>query len=254
MTEEKNTQPQVAIVIPLYNDAEFLRNCLDSILAQTVPYWEAIMVNDCSADNSADIAAEYCAKDSRFSLYHNDTNSSAWVCRAKGILAAKPSVKYIMFADADDSLTPQAVEKACALMEKDPVDILHFGTNVINCAEISGNRLKSYNDYLSPVMEKLYGRQIFDSFVKRNFEGHLWNKMFNAQLLREVIEKWGVDRVLPKAQDKVLYWAVCWHKDDLTYRGVPDRLYNYSYGAGVEGSSETLDPQKFKQYLCQARS
>lgn len=252
MSEEKNQQPQVAIVIPLYNDAEFLRNCLDSILAQTVPFWEAIMVNDCSTDDSVDIAAEYCAKDSRFRLYYNDVNSSAWVCRAKGILATQPSVKYIMFADADDTLTPQAVGKAYALMEGDPVDILHFGTNVINCAEISGNRLKSYNDYLKPVMEKLCGRQIFDSFVERNFEGHLWNKMFNAQLLREVIEKWGVDRVLPKAQDKVLYWAVCWHKDDLTYRGVPDRLYNYSYGLGVEGSNEKLDPQKFKQYLCQA--
>ena len=252
MKEEKNTQPLVAVVIPLYNDAAFLRSCLDSILAQTVPYWEAVMVNDCSGDDSAAIAEEYCARDGRFRLLHNEVNSSAWVCRAKGILAANPSVKYIMFADADDTLEPFAVERAYSLMESDPVDILHFGTNVVNCADISGNRMKSYNSYLEPVERKLVGRQVFDSFVERNFEGHLWNKMFSAQLLRDVIEKMGADRVLPKAQDKVLYWAVCWQRGDITYRGVPDKLYNYSYGLGVEGSGEALTPEGFKQYLCQA--
>ena len=246
------TSPLVSIIIPVYNDTEFIKSCLDSILAQTVPFWEVWMTVDCSSDYSLEIIRDYCDKDPRFHYMCNSTNSSAWVCRAKGILAASASVKYIMFADADDSLTNDAVERAYRQMEKDPVDILHFGTNVINCAQISGKRIKSYNEYLSPVKGKLIGKEIFDSFVNRNFEGHLWNKMFNADLLRDVIREWGADRILPKAQDKVLYWAVCWHKEDLTYRGVTDKLYNYSYGLGVEGNAETLELDKFKQYLCQA--
>ena len=59
--------------------------------------------------------------------------------------------------------------------------------------------------------------------------------MFKVDLLQDVIRDLGVERVLPKAQDKVLYWAACWQRENLIYRGVPDRLYNYNYGQGVEG-------------------
>ena len=76
--------------------------------------------------------------------------------------------------------------------------------------------------------------------------------MFNAKLLQDVICHVGADKILPKAQDKVLYWAVCWFKPNLTYRGISDRLYNYNYGLGVEGQDSELTLQAFKQYLCQA--
>lgn len=246
--------PLTAVIIPVYNDEQYLRTCLDSIKNQSAPFWEAWVVDDGSNDGSIEIVQEYCAADSRFHLLRNETNSSAWVSRAKGILAVSPTVKYIMFADADDSCQPHAVERAYQLMEEDPVDILHFGTNVENYANIARKRIRDYTAYLQPPLVKLEGRAIFDSFIERNFEGHLWNKMFRADLLREVIETFGADRFLPKAQDKVLYWAVCWQRENLTYRGVPERLYNYRYGLGVEGNSDTITLERYRQYLSQAWS
>ena len=248
----QNTLPLVAIIIPVYNDENYIRTCLDSIKAQTVPFWDAWLCDDCSTDKGPEIMKEYCGEDTRFHYIRNEVNSSAWVSRAKGILSASASVKYIMFADADDSLQPNAVERAYELMEKAPVDILHFGTNVENFGNMPRKRIQNYTAYLQPPLAELTGKEIFESFIERSFEGHLWNKMFNAELLRSVIDKWGVDRVLPKAQDKALYWAVCWHKDDLTYRGVEDRLYNYSHGLGVEGNQRALTTEQFRQYLTQS--
>ncbi len=246
--------PLVAVIVPVYNDEEYLEACLDSISNQTVPWWEAWLVDDCSTDDSLAIIKRYCENDPRFHMLRNETNSSAWVSRAKGILATSDSVKYILFADADDTIQPDEVERAYELMEQEPVDILHFGTNVANCSNISRERIRRYTAYLQPDRERLYGREVFDSFVERNFEGHLWNKMFNASLLKEVITHFGVNRILPKAQDKALYWAVCWYKKNLTYRSVSERLYNYNYGLGVEGDDSKLTLEQYKQYLCQAHT
>lgn len=242
----------VAIIVPVFNDEKYLETCINSILVQTVDYWEAIFVDDASSDASVGIVESYAARDSRIRLLKNAVNSSAWVARAKGILNISDSVEYILFADADDTLQPNMVERAYKVMMKRPVDILHFGSNVENCSNVSRTRIRNYTQYLQPPVCFLNGRQVFDSFVSRDFEGHLWNKMFNAKLLQDVVSHIGPDRVLPKAQDKVLYWAVCWSKPDLTYRGIADRLYNYNYGLGVEGRDSALTLEAFKQYLCQA--
>lgn len=254
MSEENkgNIQPKVALIVPVYNDEDYLRVCLDSIKKQTVNFWEAWLIDDCSTDGSAEIIREYCEADERFHYLHNQVNSSAWVSRARGIMAVSETVQYIMFADADDSLQLNAVGRAYELMQKEPVDILHFGTNVENIANIAQKRIQGYTAYLQPELARLQGREIFDSFVRRSFEGHLWNKMFKVDLLQDVIRDLGVERVLPKAQDKVLYWAACWQRENLIYRGVPDRLYNYNYGQGVEGGQNTISLQQFRQYLAQA--
>ncbi|MCM1054533.1 MAG: glycosyltransferase [Bacteroides sp.] len=246
--------PSVAIIVPVYNDENYIRICLDSIKNQTVPFWEVWLTDDCSTDKCGDIMKEYCNTDSRFHYLRNEINCGQWKSRARGILSVSPSVKYIMFADADDSLQPNAVERVYALMEESHADILHFGTNVENFASISGKRIQAYSDYLNPPLTELKGRSVFESFAERKFEGHLWNKAFNAELIRSVINKWGTDRVLYKAEDKALYWAICWHKNDLTYRGSEERLYNYSYGKGLEGGQSDITLEQYKQYLDQSQA
>ena len=101
--DNNTTKPSVAIIVPVYNDEKYIRNCLNSILMQSVDYWEAWFVNDASSDNSAEIVSEYVKQDARIHLLNNKVNSSAWVARAKGILSVSDSVKYILFADADDT-------------------------------------------------------------------------------------------------------------------------------------------------------
>ena len=79
--------PEFSIIVPVFNTEKYLRQCLDSVLAQTYPDYECIMVNDGSTDNSVEIAQEYCSIDNRFKLIQKD-NGGASAARKKGIMAA----------------------------------------------------------------------------------------------------------------------------------------------------------------------
>ena len=247
-----NNAPVIAIVIPSYNDEKYIRECLDSIKTQTVPFWEAWIVDDHSDDKSVEIIKEYMNGDERFHVIVNPANQSAWTARARGIMAVSPNVGYIMFADADDTLQPDAVEYLLGMIRRKPVDIIHFGTNVINCSDVSNARTKHYDRYLQPPKGELKGADVLWSFISRDFEGHLWNKIFRASLLKSVVENVGIELDLPKAQDKALYWAVCCIGESLSYFGVKRRLYNYNYGRGTEGTIGNISLKECRKYFTQA--
>ena len=63
---------KVSFLTPVYNGAKFLRTCVDSVLRQTHNNWEYIIVNNCSSDNTLEIAKEYAARDPRIHVYSNE--------------------------------------------------------------------------------------------------------------------------------------------------------------------------------------
>ena len=93
--------PFFSIIIPVYNVAPYLRECLDSVLAQTFTDWEAICVDDGSTDGSGAILDEYAAKDNRFRVFHQK-NAGVSVARNNGLMLA--SGEWIWFVDSDDSI------------------------------------------------------------------------------------------------------------------------------------------------------
>ena len=74
--------PQISIIIPVYNVAQYLRKCLDSVIAQTFVNWECVCIDDGSTDGSGDILDEYAINDDRFKVMHkkNAGYSSAMNC------------------------------------------------------------------------------------------------------------------------------------------------------------------------------
>lgn len=254
MSESNTRSPSVAFVIPVYNAGERLRQCLDSIRTQSFSGWEAWVVDDGSCDDSRSVIEEFVSADSRFHALYNGCNKSAWVCRARGVSSVSETVSYVMFADADDTLEPFAAEYAVGIMENEQADILHFGTNVRNCGGVSQQRIKDYRRYLEPHIGRLDGPAVFSDFISRDFEGHLWNKMFRIAPLRRAISAVGEDAYLPKAQDKVLYWALCAFNENISYYGVQRRLYNYNYGLGVEGRTDHITIDQCRQYMSLAYS
>ena len=91
--------PFFSIIIPVYNVAPYLRECLDSVLAQTFTDWEAICVDDGSTDGSGSILDEYAARDSRFRIIHQP-NAGVSAARNKGLDVAKG--EWVAFLDGDD--------------------------------------------------------------------------------------------------------------------------------------------------------
>lgn len=91
----------VSIIVPCYKQAHFLKDSLQSVLAQTYPHWECIIVNDGSPDNTAKVAAQWCAVDSRF-RYVEKINGGLSSARNAGIAISNGI--YILPLDADDIL------------------------------------------------------------------------------------------------------------------------------------------------------
>ena len=96
-----------SIIIPVFNVEKYLHECLDSVLGQTFPDWEAVCVNDGSTDCSADILKEYSTKDNRFQIIEQP-NAGLSAARNTGMKHA--SGNFILFLDSDDWLESNALE------------------------------------------------------------------------------------------------------------------------------------------------
>src|SRR5687768_10004937 len=99
MKSQKNDIPLVSIIVPCFNQAEFLNETLQSVLSQTISDWECIIINDGSKDNSEEIALPWVDKDKRFK-YLKQENRGVCAARNKGISEANG--KYILPLDGDN--------------------------------------------------------------------------------------------------------------------------------------------------------
>ncbi len=105
----------VSIIIPSYNAAHFIGKTLASVIKQTYPHWEAIVIDDGSTDNTREVVENWLLKDSRIS-YHHQPNSSQAVARNRGISVAQG--EFIAFLDADDLWHPRKLEDQLPLFDQ----------------------------------------------------------------------------------------------------------------------------------------
>ncbi len=107
--------PLVSVIVPIYNAAPFLGYCLNSLVSQTYPHWQAILIDDGSTDGSRDIALRYTRLDTRFVL-HSVPNGGVSKARNLGLQYA--SGKYLHFLDSDDVLAPETLERQVRAAEE----------------------------------------------------------------------------------------------------------------------------------------
>ena len=107
----------ISVVIPAYNRESTLGVSLDSLLAQTHPDWEAVVVDDGSADGTLRIAEEYAARDPRIRAHRQDNGG---VSSARNTALALARHPWLFFLDADDWITPEAFAQLTAALERHP--------------------------------------------------------------------------------------------------------------------------------------
>ncbi len=113
-------QPLVSVIVPVYNCAEFLSECLESILAQTYQNWECIVVNNCSTDDSFGIACRYAVRDPRIRVHDNQQFVRAVPNFNGGLRQISPASKYCKLVFADDWIFPECLERMVAVGEHHP--------------------------------------------------------------------------------------------------------------------------------------
>ena len=99
--------PAISVIIPMYNTEAFIKDCLDSLVAQTFTDFEAIIIDDGSTDNGARIAASYASSDSRFRVI-GQPNKGVSEARNTGLKIMRG--EYVTFVDSDDCVAPNFLE------------------------------------------------------------------------------------------------------------------------------------------------
>lgn len=115
---------KVSVIVPIYNTAEYLPQCLESVMNQTLREIEIICINDGSTDNSPQVLAEYALKDKRIKIIHKK-NGGLVAARKTGVLAAEGT--YVAFVDSDDWIEVDMYEKLYQQAEEHQVDMVTCG-------------------------------------------------------------------------------------------------------------------------------
>ena len=162
-----------SIIIPIYNARETLRHCLDSVLSQSYPIFEVLMIDDGSTDDSAEIAASYAEKDERFVLIRQ-ANAGPSSARNRGIDLARGDV--IAFIDSDDFIEPDYLSNIHHAFEAEGAQIVFFGVSQI---EKGTGKVCIRNIPELPQNQT----ELIVALTKADLFGYTWVKAISRQLI-----------------------------------------------------------------------
>lgn len=199
----------ISVGIPIYNAEPYLADAIKSVLAQTHPYWELILIDDGSTDNSLEIAQEFAAKDNRIRIISDGLNKKLPARLNQIIKEAK--YDYIARMDADDLMDPRRLELQLEVLKSNNIDLVTTGLYSIGeNNEIQGKRiLKNY---------QMQPEQILNGLTNLLHASLLAKKEW---CLRNLYKE---DNVL--AEDYEL-WLTASIKNDLKYIVIEKPLYFY---------------------------
>ena len=115
--------PLISVIVPCYNQAQYLDECLQSVLDQTYQNWECIIVNDGSPDHTEEVANKWLEKDPRF-RYIDKENGGLSSARNAGLKEAKG--EWIQFLDCDDKINTISFELLTKIIAEKKVEIIGF--------------------------------------------------------------------------------------------------------------------------------
>lgn len=127
-----NNNPLISIVLPTYNVAQYLQQCLESVADQTYRNIEVIIIIDGATDGSHEIAQDFCKADSRFSVYWQE-NAGSGPARNAGLAHCKG--EFVMFVDPDDWIEPELLEKLYEAQQKGDYDLVASRRIFVTCNE-----------------------------------------------------------------------------------------------------------------------
>ncbi len=137
----------VSIITPNYNCKKYIASTIESVICQTYPYWEMIIVDDCSNDGSVEIIEKYIIKDNRIKLIKFKNNFGPAIARNTAIKEAKG--RYIAFLDSDDLWYPEKLEKQIKYMNDKKCALSYSYYDVIDENNNRTNQIYKPKDKLS---------------------------------------------------------------------------------------------------------
>lgn len=209
--------PKISIIVPVFNAAKYLGQCIQSIQSQTYSDFELLLIDDGSTDLSGEICDFFAGKDERIKVYHKD-NSGVSATRNFGI--DKALGEYIGFADADDQLEPDTLKLAMEKLTISACEVVVFGYGIYSETK-TGTICKS--------------AEVVNDIPK--LAGYVWNKLYSKNLIGKV----RFDESLKLFEDEEFNSRVLCSTDKISY--VKSPLYKYYYRN--ESASNNIFIQQF---------
>lgn len=129
-------KPLVGVVTPVYNGERYLEECIESVLAQTYGVWTYTILDNCSTDRTAEIAAEYAARDPRIRVHRNTQVMPIMENWNAALRLIPAEAKYCKVVHADDSLFPDCLERMSSLAER------HASVSVVTSYTMWGDEVR----------------------------------------------------------------------------------------------------------------
>lgn len=177
---------RVSFIIPVYNVENLLKQCIDSIVKQTVPSWEIILVDNGSTDSSGRICDDYAKCDARITVFHQENKGPA---SARNIGLNKATGEWIAFIDSDDWIETDYIEKLSPYM-KGERDIIFFAYDIVT--EHGKKVVLDKNVKVTEISEiemKILEKQSIDTgagnehTIVGKYRGQVWSKLYRKQFL-----------------------------------------------------------------------
>jgi glycosyltransferase involved in cell wall biosynthesis len=227
----------ISVLIPIYNTAKFLPQCLNSLKQQTYTDWEAILVNDASPDNAYAICEAYASQDSRFKILHKKRNEGVEKARWDGLRLSQG--EYITFLDSDDWLEKGALEAMMSHMNQFHCD--YVGLNFCRC--IDKHKLfkkKGYSYTVGHILQPQLQNSFYISFFGVNkLSVSLCGKLYQAQFIKRFMPQ-----PLGICMGEDLYSNLMMHPH-LNNIYISDYIgYNYRFG----GMTSVYNPHLFQDW------
>ena len=173
-------KPIFSIVVPIYNAGQYLAKTLCAIKKQDFTDFEALLVDDGSSDNSADICLSFSDKDERFHLYRKNNGG---VCSARNYGIEKADGEYLLFIDSDDIVEPTMLSSCFKQIKKQGADILLFGMQFD--IEKQGEIVRSYRKRCASM---LFDARQLDEYYKELYENNYITSMCNRVTKMQLIK------------------------------------------------------------------
>lgn len=199
----------VSIIVPVYNVEKFIRETMDSVLAQTYPHWELLLVEDGSGDSSAEVIETYIKEkqETRIRLIRQPSNQGAAKARNRGVQEA--GGRYLAYLDADDLWAPEKLERQLRFMTEKGAAFSFTGYEFADENGVGMGKIVRVPETLH-YRQALSNTTIFTTTVM--FDTH--------RISRELLEM-----PVVKSEDTALWWKVL--RMGYTAYGLDENLVKY---------------------------
>lgn len=227
-----NSMPKITINVPVYNVESYLRQCLDSLIGQTLSEIEIILIDDGSTDNSGNICDEYAQKDSRIQVFHKENEGLA---SARQYALEKANGEYFISCDSDDWVDSTMYEELYKKAKEENADIVicDFFYNYPDGRQIQANNIP----------KDCSQDALLRDVLMRRLSGTTGSKLFRKDIFQHYNISW--EKGINLGEDIFVFLKLLQYP--LNIVSLPKAFYHYRRILGSNSYTNRLSYNSFEQ-------